>query len=117
MYARILIAIVASALAFASANAQTGSGLPGGGISTGGGTTGTGTTGTGTTGSGTTSSGMPGSSGMTGSGNVMGSSPGMPNQALTPSFFDALNYKSMTECLKAAQAANLSRDACNGVNR
>jgi hypothetical protein len=73
------------------------------------GTSGSGMTGSGTTGSGTSGTGT-GSSGM-GTGDT---SSGGPSQAHTPAF-NASNYKTMTECLNAAQAAGASRDACSGL--
>ena len=53
--------------------------------------------------------------GVSGSGmGTGGSTTGAPSQVQNPPS-NASNYKSMTECLNAAQTAGASRDACNGL--
>jgi hypothetical protein len=88
----ITIALAASSLAFATAQAQTGS------------TTGTGTT----SGSGTSSGSStmsPSTSGSSGSGQL----------AQQPGSFKASDYKTKTECMAAAQKANASTTACSSL--
>lgn len=112
MYARILIAITASAAGFATAHAQSDGGSFSGSIGSGtsGGSLGTGTP------PAPTRTIDPGSAGTGSSGMTPGSmgSQSAPNQAQSRPF-SASHYTTMPECVSAAQAAGLTRDACNAV--
>ena len=107
MYGRILIAIAASSLALATAYAQGPASSPG----TPGTTTSPGAPGSPVSGYGTSTMG-------TGTGTMSPGTPGVnaPSQARSGNF-DASSYRNPTDCLIAAQAAGLSRDACSGTRK
>ena len=130
MYARTMIAIVASALAAGAANAQTPTGPQGAVVTPGyatGATTGTGASGGGSTGglNGNGAVGLgtvgtsPINSGTIGSGTSVtsgvGATSGAPSQAQAPSASPSSATTNKNDCLNAVQGANLPNETCGAL--